>query len=382
MIDKFRGNYGFLSNMHSAPVTYDGLTYKCSEAAYQAQKSKDIEIRKRFTAMDGVNAKKYSKEIEIREDWSNVELKIMYDICYIKFTQNPDLKEKLLATGEEPLVEGNEWHDTFWGVCNGKGTNYLGKILMRVRKDIRNATAQPKNVGITEAGDAGLDFSWLDKLYDINIIISKHLTIENKELINALLKNSHKIIFHCTVTGYGGTKMEPNVPTPFEVYDGLSTLIKKGFPVDQIVLRTDPIIPTIKGIKRAEKVWDMFSDLGITRCRYSVLDMYPHVKERIVSVYGSTPYDSFTAPVNMLEWVKNSVYDYMNIYNFESCAENNLSEAIGCISEKDFKILGLPFNNTTGGYQRKGCLCVAGKTELLNNKKRCPSGCLYCYWKD
>ena len=105
-------------------------------------------------------------------------------------------------------------------------------------------------IGITEAGDAGLDFSWVDKLHDVNIIITKHLTIENKPLINALLENSHKIILHCTCTGYGGTKMEKNVPTPFEVYDGVRSLIQKGFPVSNIVLRTDPIIPTIKGIHR------------------------------------------------------------------------------------------------------------------------------------
>ena len=66
---------------------------------------------------------------------------------------------------------------------------------------------------------------------------------------------------------------------------------------------------------------------------------------------------------------------------FESWAEN-LPEQIGCISKRDFDILGIPFDNPEGGFQRKGCLCVAGKTELLNNKKRCPSGCLYCYWRD
>lgn len=236
-------------------------------------------------------------------------------------------------------------------------------------------------VGITERGDAGLDFSWADKLYDVNIIISKHLTTENKQLMNALLENSHKIIFHCTVTGYGGTKMEPNVPTPFEVYDGVSALIKKGFPVKQIVLRTDPIIPTLKGIKRVEKVWETFADLGIKRCRYSVLDMYPHVKERFIATYGTTPYDSFTAPTNMLEWVKSTVIAHNSMYEFESCAEN-LPEQVGCISEKDFKTLGMTFASPIDGYQRKGCLCVAGKTELLNSRKRCPSGCIYCYWKD
>ena len=52
-------------------------------------------------------------------------------------TQNPELGNKLLETGNQELVEGNTWGDIFWGVCNGKGQNWLGKILMMVRDEIR-----------------------------------------------------------------------------------------------------------------------------------------------------------------------------------------------------------------------------------------------------
>lgn len=144
-------------------------------------------------------------------------------------------------------------------------------------------------IGITEAGDAGLDFSWADKLYDINIIITKHLTPKNTKLMSLLLENYDKIILHCTCTGYGGTIVEPNVPKPTEVYAGIKELISKGFPVSQIVLRTDPIIPTDKGIKCVTDVWKLFSDLGIKRCRFSIIDMYPHVKERFQEICGSVP---------------------------------------------------------------------------------------------
>ena len=67
----------------------------------------------------------------------------MYDVCVAKFTMNESLKERLLATGDEELVEGNEWHDNYWGNCtcdNCKdipGRNQLGKTLMKVRADIR-----------------------------------------------------------------------------------------------------------------------------------------------------------------------------------------------------------------------------------------------------
>ena len=71
-----------------------------------------------------------------------------------------------------------------------------------------------RKIGVTEAGDAGLDLSWVSKLFDVNVIITKHLTPKNTALIKALLNNKDKIILHCTCTGYGGTLMEKNVPTP------------------------------------------------------------------------------------------------------------------------------------------------------------------------
>ena len=148
--------------------------------------------------------------------------------------------------------------------------------------------------GITEAGDAGLDFSWANKLLDGNIIITKQLTIKNEKLIHLLLQNKDKIILHVTCTGFGGSKMEPNVPFTMDVYQGVSYLISKGFPVEQIVLRTDPIIPTEKGISRVKSVWDYFSDTKIKRVRYSIIDLYPHTKSRIMEQYGKLPFDSFT----------------------------------------------------------------------------------------
>lgn len=192
-------------------------------------------------------------------------------------------------------------------------------------------------IGITEAGDAGLDFSWIDKLFDINIIITKHLTAKNQQFIKALLENSNRIILHCTCTGYGGTKMERNVPNPSEVHDGVKYLIQNGLPVSHIVLRTDPIIPTEKGIDRAKSIWDLFSDTGIARCRYSVIDMYPHTKERIIAEYREVPFDTFRAPKKMMDAVKYTVENY-GTYNFESCAEN-LPEQVGCVSKRDLLLL-------------------------------------------
>ena len=54
-------------------------------------------------------------------------------VISMKFDQNPDLKAKLVATGNQELVEGNTWYDTFWGKCGGVGENWLGRLLMAYR---------------------------------------------------------------------------------------------------------------------------------------------------------------------------------------------------------------------------------------------------------
>lgn len=136
MIDSFRGKYFFLSNFYKAPVIYDGLQYHSNETAFQAQKTLDERRRLFFIKVDPSRAKRLGRSLSLREDWEDIKDKIMYDICMAKFTQNLDLKQKLLDTKNEELVEGNDWGDCYWGKCNGKGENKLGKILMTIRKEL------------------------------------------------------------------------------------------------------------------------------------------------------------------------------------------------------------------------------------------------------
>lgn len=133
IIDSFRDEYYFLSNFYPCKIGFYGLEYKCSEAAYQAQKSGSKLGKIKFTFANGAQAKKLGKEIYIREDWEKVKLNIMHQIVYEKFIQNTDLGQLLIDTYDAILIEGNQWNDTFWGMCNGKGENHLGKILMDVR---------------------------------------------------------------------------------------------------------------------------------------------------------------------------------------------------------------------------------------------------------
>ena len=142
MIKEFRNENFYLSNFYERPVTINGITYLNNEAAFQSMKVEDVEKRKSFSTLKASEAKKMGRRVELRPDWESVKFDYMYLICKGKFSQNKDLREKLLSTMGEDLVEGTTgWHDNIWGNCecpkckNIIGQNNLGKILMRVRDE-------------------------------------------------------------------------------------------------------------------------------------------------------------------------------------------------------------------------------------------------------
>jgi predicted NAD-dependent protein-ADP-ribosyltransferase YbiA (DUF1768 family) len=92
-------------------------------------------------------AKKAGRSVHLRTDWEQIKVGLMCGLVSQKF-QDPKLKQMLLDTGDQELIEGNYWFDDFWGVHNGKGKNQLGKILMLVRDStkteltLKNLTSQ------------------------------------------------------------------------------------------------------------------------------------------------------------------------------------------------------------------------------------------------
>lgn len=133
-IESFSGVFHFLSNFHAAPMMYHGVAYPTSEHAYQAAKSLNDNTRMNISILGTpAEAKKYGKSVQLRPYWDEMKISEMKEIVQAKFTQNPSLQEKLLATDDLLLEEGNNWGDTYWGVCNGNGENHLGIILMELR---------------------------------------------------------------------------------------------------------------------------------------------------------------------------------------------------------------------------------------------------------
>lgn len=148
MINLFEDEFEFLSNFYLHEIMYEDQVFPCTESAYQAAKTLNKEARVRFTTTPGINpvtkkeyavltaglAKKHGRKLVMREDWEQVKLSIMEMVLRAKFS-NPELRAKLIATGNHELIEGNWWNDTEWGVCRGVGKNKLGKLLMKLRDE-------------------------------------------------------------------------------------------------------------------------------------------------------------------------------------------------------------------------------------------------------
>lgn len=143
MITDFRDEYRFLNNFWvlPIPIQYDGVTYLTTEHFFQAMKTVNNDFRMNVAELPTAGAaKKRGRELTLRPDWEQAKVPAMRLGILLKFSANPELKDKLLATGNETLVEGNVWHDNIWGNCTcpkcfaTRGLNYLGQLLMDVRE--------------------------------------------------------------------------------------------------------------------------------------------------------------------------------------------------------------------------------------------------------
>lgn len=146
-ITRFEGPYRFLSNFYRMP---DGSTL---EHHYQARKATALtDYDWVMAAPTPAAAKKRGRQITIRPDWELVKRDVMVQVLRTKFEREP-YRSMLLATGDAVLMEGNDWHDQYWGSCDCpmhygvEGQNWLGKLLMQVRGELRDEQATVPNAG-------------------------------------------------------------------------------------------------------------------------------------------------------------------------------------------------------------------------------------------
>ena len=139
-MSKFIKNWFSNFEPFDEPFEYEGNTYTTPEHLYQAMKTLDPEQRSLIAnAATPGSAKRLGRAVSIRSDWEQIKLDIMWGILKIKFAPGTTWAEKLLKA-EEPIIEWNNWGDTFWGVdkITGNGQNHLGKLLMLIKKELEN----------------------------------------------------------------------------------------------------------------------------------------------------------------------------------------------------------------------------------------------------
>jgi ribA/ribD-fused uncharacterized protein len=133
--------YGFMSNFARYPIQVDGRDWPTSEHYFQAQKFAGLpgEEQVRF-ARAARDAAYLGRTLPgLRGDWDAVKDEVMLKALRAKFTQHPDLRSQLLATGDRPLIEHTK-NDAYWADGgDGSGRNRLGELLMRVRAELREA---------------------------------------------------------------------------------------------------------------------------------------------------------------------------------------------------------------------------------------------------
>lgn len=134
-ITRFRGRYRFLSNFSYCDlVMNNGMKFKTAEHAYQSFKTKDpSEFQQIKEADTPGQAKRLGRHVNLKDNWEDIRVSVMRDVIAAKFEEGSSLADYLLDTGDEELIEGNNWGDKFWGQVDGIGLNFLGKLLMERR---------------------------------------------------------------------------------------------------------------------------------------------------------------------------------------------------------------------------------------------------------
>ena len=144
-IRHFDGDHEFLSNFAPNPagiLRYKGEFYPTVEHFFQAMKTENKDLRHHIaTVPTPGKAKRMGRRLALRADWQEIRDDVMLYALRHKF--DSPLAYKLVETGEAKLVEGNEWHDDYWGDCfcpihkHTPGENKLGKLLMQVREECK-----------------------------------------------------------------------------------------------------------------------------------------------------------------------------------------------------------------------------------------------------
>lgn len=125
------------SNFYMRRFVLDGKEWRSAEHYYQAMKSLDKSEQEAIRDARKPNiAKSMGRKVKCRKDWESIKVQVMEKAVYAKFSQNSDLKKILLDTGDAVIHEDSP-NDFIWGWGKGRGEDLLGKVLMKVRQQLK-----------------------------------------------------------------------------------------------------------------------------------------------------------------------------------------------------------------------------------------------------
>lgn len=148
LIQKVKDEYGWLGNMSPFPVLYQEKTYRTTEALFQALRFDDEKIIESIRDQKSpIAAKMKGKRHRDRMfvvPMSEADLDNMRLVLRLKLLQHPKLRDDLLATGDEEIVEDctrrPRGSGLFWGVANRDGDwigeNWIGRLWMELRTEL------------------------------------------------------------------------------------------------------------------------------------------------------------------------------------------------------------------------------------------------------
>lgn len=286
------------------------------------------------------------------------------------------------------------------------------------------------SVGITERGDAALSNEWnpwVEKGLPAILITKNPVKLINENPLLFSKSNRHgNVILHATITGMGGYAIfEENVPHWNQTLSKLQKILDNpDFDRSRIVIRQDPIfVPFL--IAMGSGYMDMamevskFAKKNGLRYRMSFLDLYPHVKVRMLNAcqklddqedkmraelakggalmvnhehpHAVELYNKIIKLQPEMHLPLNTRLDFLELLKnktgltddeIEICGEPEM-KCTGCLSKRDFDTFGIELDKDPDtGFQRPACACLGLKKELLSNKHPCGHKCVYCFWKD
>lgn len=151
----------FLNNKYSCSVHILNRRFGNAEAAFQAHKTKESQIRNIFTTLDAVSAQSLGRDLVCYNGWENDRLRVMLLVIFEKFRQNSDILTKLINTENQKLVAVSISQESYWGTHNGEGKNMLGKILMYIREYFKTNSPFQREY---------LESNWEDIQTELNVL--------------------------------------------------------------------------------------------------------------------------------------------------------------------------------------------------------------------